>query len=550
MIAKRIDMREASKSRATRLAEYVMCEMDRAGRVAAVFTVNCISDDALLAAKEIEICQARNTRARDDKTYHLLLSFPDGERPDGERLREIAAAAAKALGYGEHQRIAVVHDDTDNLHMHLIINKIHPRRHAIHTPRYDFKILAELCAKLEREYSLTHTNHEPGKGASKVKAGDMEAHSGAESFLSYTKEKATPILSAAQSWGELHRGLAEAGVFLRLKGNGLVMVDHTGTVAVKASTVERDFSKAKLEKRLGVFVPHDASQATSRSPAQAVVGLKSLYQKTPSFGTNQLYQQYLLEKETARNMRKEQLAALWDEQKQSTRRIAASAKLNLPLAASVHLKRRLRLQARNVANAAIADVRRAMGKRRDEIKARHKPLGYVEWLKREAERGNVPAIYALRKRGAVAPALVNITARDLRDARLIVGKVVHVTGRGTLFYKAGEDIFRDNGNHLSLKKDISDEGVKAALMIAMAKFNGQAIVVNGELKARCVDVAAKEGLRLSFADPDMERARQSVRREAVGRPAHRESGREHQNALSPKEPVHGLAKTPARGMTR
>ncbi len=31
MIAKRIDMRESSKSRATRLAEYVMSEMDRAG---------------------------------------------------------------------------------------------------------------------------------------------------------------------------------------------------------------------------------------------------------------------------------------------------------------------------------------------------------------------------------------------------------------------------------------------------------------------------------------------------------------------------------------
>ena len=128
MIAKRLDMREASKSRATRLAEYVMSEMDRAGRVADAFTVNCLSNDPLLAAKEMEICQAKNTRTQGDKTYHLLLSFPDGERPDGERLREIAAAAAKALGYGEHQQIAVVHDDTDNLHIHLVINKIHPQR--------------------------------------------------------------------------------------------------------------------------------------------------------------------------------------------------------------------------------------------------------------------------------------------------------------------------------------------------------------------------------------------------------------------------------------
>mgnify|MGYP003623286094 CR=1 FL=1 len=117
MTAKRIDIRTASKSRATRRARYVTNELERAVQVADVFTANCISDDALLAAKEIEICQAKNTRAKDDKTYHLLLSFPDGERPGKEHLRAMADAAAKALGYGEHQRIAVVHDDTDNLHM-------------------------------------------------------------------------------------------------------------------------------------------------------------------------------------------------------------------------------------------------------------------------------------------------------------------------------------------------------------------------------------------------------------------------------------------------
>jgi hypothetical protein len=183
MLAKRIDMRDASKSRATRLAEYVMSELGRAGRVGDVFTVNCLSNDPLIAAKEMEVCQARNTRAKEDKTYHLLLSFPDGERPDREQLREIAEAAAKALGFGEHQRIAVVHDDTDNLHMHFIINKIHPQHHTIHTPRYDFKILGELCANLEKALALRPTNHEPAKTRSESKAQDMEKYSGLESFI-------------------------------------------------------------------------------------------------------------------------------------------------------------------------------------------------------------------------------------------------------------------------------------------------------------------------------------------------------------------------------
>lgn len=509
MIAKRIDMRDAAKSRATRLAKYVTDELERAGRVADVFTTNCISDDVMLAAKEIEICQAKNTRAKDDKTYHLLLSFPDGERPDKAQMRAMADSAAKALGYGEHQRIAAIHDDTDNLHMHLIINKIHPERLTIHTPRHDFKILAELCAKLERDNSLQQTNHEPARSVTEAKTRDMEAHSGVESFLSYARKNAAPLLSAAQSWEHLHSALVEVGISLRLKGNGLIMADHTGSVAVKASTVARDYSKAELEKRFGAFVPHEATRAIDSPSAQSAEKASATYQKTPLTETDSLYQQYQREKESAWKEQKMRLAATWDNQKQIMRHIAASARLNLPKATAPHLKRKLRLQARASARAAIADVRRSMSKKREEIKHRHKPLGYIEWLKQEAERGTVPAIYALRKRGAVAPALINITARGLRDAKLVAAKIAHVTGRGTLFYRVGQDVFRDNGSHVSLKHGVSDAGIQSALRIAMAKFNGQSLTVNGsdEFKKRCIEVAARERLPLTFSNPSMEQQR-------------------------------------------
>ena len=100
------------------------------------------------------------------------------------------------------------------------------------------------------------------------------------------------------------------------------------------------------------------------------------------------------------------------------------------------------MRIRNAVNDRIARIRRDMAEARREIRDKHKARGFVEWLKREAEHGNISAIYALRKRGSVTPALVNITARDLRDAKLIASKIAHVTGRGTLFYRAGEDVFR------------------------------------------------------------------------------------------------------------
>jgi hypothetical protein len=190
-----------------------------------------------------------------------------------------------------------------------------------------------------------------------------------------------------------------------------------------------------------------------------------------------------------------------------------------------------------------------------EIQTRHKPLGYIEWLKREAERGNVPAIYALRKRGAVAPALINITARDLRNTRLIASKISHVTGRGTLFYRSGQDVFRDNGSHVSVKRNVSDAGIQAALRIAMVKFNGQPLAVSGtdEFKERCVRVAAKEGLSLAFTDPVMEKARQRMLlpdREQVSisqtAPQNREMLDGHDHSRPHREPVEPQR----RGMTR
>jgi nucleoside recognition membrane protein YjiH len=104
MIAKRIDMRDTTKSRATRLAKYVTDELECAGRVADVFTVNCISDDALLAAKEIEICQARNTRTPPlswkKDVYYDGHEQTEAERTEKRKTSEsiIVLAKERALG--------------------------------------------------------------------------------------------------------------------------------------------------------------------------------------------------------------------------------------------------------------------------------------------------------------------------------------------------------------------------------------------------------------------------------------------------------------------
>ena len=54
-----------------------------------------------------------------------------------------------ALGYAEHQRVSVVHHDTDNVHIHVAINKIHPRTLTLHDPIRGFYNAQDLRLKLE-----------------------------------------------------------------------------------------------------------------------------------------------------------------------------------------------------------------------------------------------------------------------------------------------------------------------------------------------------------------------------------------------------------------
>jgi Relaxase/Mobilisation nuclease domain len=93
-----------------------------------------VHDDSPAPSREISATQQLNTRAISDRTYHLLVSLRAGENPDAQTLRVIEERFCKELGYAEHQRVSVVHHDTDNVHIHVAINKIHPRTLTLHNP--------------------------------------------------------------------------------------------------------------------------------------------------------------------------------------------------------------------------------------------------------------------------------------------------------------------------------------------------------------------------------------------------------------------------------
>ena len=117
-------MKSPQKSRFGKLVTYFARSPRREKtRVGEVVITNCVSTDTTWASREIAATPWLNTRAKSARTYHLIISLRAGANPEAQTLRMIEESFCKALGYAEHQRVSVVHHDTDNVHIHVAISR-------------------------------------------------------------------------------------------------------------------------------------------------------------------------------------------------------------------------------------------------------------------------------------------------------------------------------------------------------------------------------------------------------------------------------------------
>src|SRR5208282_2160029 len=144
-------MKSPEKSRFGKLVTYLLDPQDKKTRVGEVVITNCVSTDTTWVVREIAATQWLNTRAKSPRTYHLIISLKDGANPDAQTLRMIEKRFCNALGYAAHQRVSVVHHDTDNVHIHVAINKIHPTSLTLHNPGCDYKTL-RICSSILRTH--------------------------------------------------------------------------------------------------------------------------------------------------------------------------------------------------------------------------------------------------------------------------------------------------------------------------------------------------------------------------------------------------------------
>ncbi|MBU5613527.1 TraI/MobA(P) family conjugative relaxase [Geomonas azotofigens] len=547
MIAKKVPMRSVGRSDYGGLVKYLTDRQGKHQRLGYVTVSNCQSEKWQVAILEVLNTQARNTRAVSDKTYHLIVSFRAGEEPVDATLKAIEERICNELGYSEHQRVCVVHNDTDNLHFHIAINKIHPTRHTIHDPYYDHTTLAKVCQKLEQQYGLQPDNHQVLRNGSENRAADMERHAGVQSLLGWIQRECVEEMRLAESWAQLHAMLANSGLKLEERGNGLV-ITNGDRLGVKASSVSRELSKSKLEKRLGAFEPLDEvdtmramqarlaqSQPTGNigaipppnrqtvlrnlSNLEAVKTSGRRYRAQPMhsrYDTGKLYAKYRENHQiaaTARAAEKTKIAERKERLVDSAKRMAKLKRDKIKaVKANGRIKRVLYGVINNILREDIRRIKRQCTAERLAVDGKYPWRSWADWLRAKAVEGDPEALAVLRARDAATGLKGNtVTGKGGRKNAPIVAERDGITKKGTVIYYIGSTAIRDDGDRLQVSRGYTIEGLQDALLLASEKY-GCCIAVNGTeaFKEQVVRVAAVGRLPITFDDAALERHRQEL----------------------------------------
>ena len=266
--------------------------------------------DLALQCESIEdACRARPaSRFKGNPVYHVAINWMEGEHPSREQAERACQRVMASLGCADHQAAWAIHRDTDNDHVHLVVNRVHPERLTVWSPpfRKDYFILDKCMRELEIEFGHGRANgpfitldteqgpeivrmtraerrsrgllKESAPGAPRLTDAATRAEKGLGAGLSFQSwvadapardlkavlERTGAGRSPGATWQDVHDVLARYGVRIETKGSGMVVtarLEDGRVLAAKASQLGRFASKAELEKRLGPFTPPDPARA-------------------------------------------------------------------------------------------------------------------------------------------------------------------------------------------------------------------------------------------------------------------------------------------------
>jgi len=342
MIVKKLKRTSFKKSKSVMiggLVDYILAEHDDRGKdkLAYAGSRNFLTTTVAAQKKEMISLAEESIQSRMPVT-HWILSWQENEQPTSEQVDEAVSLFLRGMGLAEHQTVYALHKNTGNYHLHIAVNRTHPYTQKVIQPHRGFdineahKIIAEIehrqgwASQMNARYRVNEQGHvvknlqRREQMKPKPKAEDFENATGEKSAQRIVQERGHAVIQNASCWEELHAGLDMVGLRFVRKGSGAVI--FAGDTAVKASSVDRNFSLSRLSKRLGEFKPGYYSERTFHKPAPEPV---SHVCREEWLEYQQEKQRVAEEKRRARKKREEEREEL--ERRQQEHRETATAHL-------------------------------------------------------------------------------------------------------------------------------------------------------------------------------------------------------------------------------
>ncbi|WP_331851961.1 TraI/MobA(P) family conjugative relaxase [Pseudomonas cerasi] len=458
---------------------------------------NCLSLET--AAAEMRAVADQNARVK-DPVYHVILSWPPDENPTDDQAFESGLHAMQAVGMKDHQYVFAIHHDTDCVHLHMTVNRVHPDSFNAVYPDRDYFKLDYAMRELELRFGWRHVNG-PNKvvelngsrsiewtskkamfqGKLPTKAADMERHADQESLHSYARgeprKHIVKIMNADNlSWQLLHSNLAKFGLGIRPKGRGLAIYDfdHVSAAGIKASDMHEQLSLARLEKRLGLYqereLPKDLVIASSynkfaapkRDPLERQTRREERAQlRKATRSRYEAYRAAFVKRRVDKEWIKQQFILIRDHARTQRADIKSRIKHPLDRKAFYSILAFETLRAREELKTKIQELRRELKNDPSNTK-----LSFREWVEREAASGDPGAISQLRgfsysdsRREKAAPNAITF-AGDIdpsANSTLFPAGTVRRDGAVVFRRAEGDPGFVDHGGKVSFPGGVLDD---------------------------------------------------------------------------------------------
>ena len=509
----------AKAARIEGLADYAQRPMADARREKCIHGGARGFQSAARAAQKAEMLALAQASAHSrDPINHYVLSWQRGEQPTPAQVEDAVDLLLDELGLTDHQVLYGLHADTDNAHLHLMVNRVHPvtRKTVEINKGFDLEALHRAVARIERAQGWRREANgryrvQADGTVERVRAGGAPApDGGADPEGPETgRRAAAPAIRAAASWADLHRRLAALGMRYARQGSGALV--WVGETAVKASRVGRACSLGALERRLG---PYQAAPAGLAVRARAPEADRPQTPRGAEYRTARGTDDAGRRAETrarrdAQTAEREALRAAHRSQRETLSHAlppggwrGRGAELNA---------RRSLLAARQAADWAALLERQ----RRERALAR-----WSEELPSDEDGSAAPAAGSGQRRARLVAWIALDDTLQPRDIRAFVAVVY---GRRVDYRRAddpdGPAGFADRGREIAVYADRDRDAVRAALQLAAQKWGRFRVEGDAGYRALCVELAAEGGF--SLGDPDLQDALRRAKAESAARAAPR-----------------------------